>query len=256
MPVHDWTNVTSGIFHDFHQSWAIEIRRALNGGLLPPGFSAMAEQWAGGKIPDVLTLQNSSPYRPKRRDTGGGLLTLDPPATKILRTISPSGVLAGRANRIAIRHRLGRVVAVIEIVSPGNKESKREVRKFVDKTVGFLEMGVHVLLVDLFPPTKRDPNGLHNAIWEEMANGETDDVPDNKPLSLVSYQVTEEDKVARIEHVGVGDPLPNMPIYLTASEYVMVPLESTYLETWKTCPEIMQEAVETGIMPNEEEEDE
>ena len=63
MPVHDWTNVTSGIFHDFHQSWAIEIRRALNGGLLPPGFSAMAEQWAGGKIPDVLTLQSSTPRR-------------------------------------------------------------------------------------------------------------------------------------------------------------------------------------------------
>ena len=46
-----------------------------------------------------------------------------------------------------------------------------------------------------------------------------------------------------------------MPIYLTANEYVMVPLESTYLETWKTCPEIMRDAVETGIMPSDGEDE-
>lgn len=252
MPVHDWTNVTSGIFHDFHQTWAIEIRRALNGGILPPGFSAMAEQWAGGKIPDVLTLQSAS----RGKKDGGGVLTLDPPASKNIhaKSNSPAGTLAARANRIAIRHRLGRVVAVIEIVSPGNKESKREVRQFVEKTIGFLEKGVHVLLVDLFPPTPRDPHGLHYAIWDDLVSDSVDEPPPGKPVTLVSYQVKPDDKIARIEHIALGESLPDMPIYLTADEYVMVPLEATYRETWKTCPEIMREAVETGVMPEEEEE--
>ena len=255
MPVHDWTNVSSGIFHHFHQSWTIEITKSLNGGVLPSGFSAMAEQWAGGKIPDVLTLSHSTPRRPKNADRDGGVLTLDPPASKVIRSITPTGVLARRANHIVIRHRLGRVVAVIELISPGNKESRREVRTFVEKTIGFLEKGVHVLMGDLFPPTLRDPDGLHNANWDEMANGDRDEFPSDKPLSLVSYQVMVEAKVARIEHIGIGDSLPNMPIYLTANEYVMVPLESTYLETWKTCPEIMRDAVETGIMPSDGEDE-
>ena len=43
MPIHDWTQVRANRFHDFHQSWTIAIRNALNAGLLavlawsPPG---------------------------------------------------------------------------------------------------------------------------------------------------------------------------------------------------------------------------
>lgn len=33
MPVHDWTRVEAGIFHDFHTAWIPELRRALNGSL-------------------------------------------------------------------------------------------------------------------------------------------------------------------------------------------------------------------------------
>jgi hypothetical protein len=34
MPVHDWTRVGDGIFHDFHHSWIEETKRVLNTGLL------------------------------------------------------------------------------------------------------------------------------------------------------------------------------------------------------------------------------
>ncbi len=90
MPVHDWTRVSANLFHDFHQTWTIAIRNALNGGILPKGCSALVEQHAGGLVPDVIALQ--------------------------------------RGNRITIRHPLGRVVCVIEIVSPGNKSSRSALR--------------------------------------------------------------------------------------------------------------------------------
>src|SRR5437764_141445 len=60
MPVHDWTRVSDGTFHDFHYSWVLEIKRALKRGLLPPGYNVMAEQFGGDLgAPDVPTLQSA-----------------------------------------------------------------------------------------------------------------------------------------------------------------------------------------------------
>src|SRR5262245_51085248 len=57
MPVHNWTRVISGIFHDFHQTWIPEIKNTLNDKILPEGFYALAEQIAEGPQPDVLALE-------------------------------------------------------------------------------------------------------------------------------------------------------------------------------------------------------
>src|SRR6516165_2929582 len=57
VPIHDWTRVTAGTWHDFHLAWIAEIRNALNGGILPADYYAQAEQIAGPLGPDVLTLQ-------------------------------------------------------------------------------------------------------------------------------------------------------------------------------------------------------
>src|SRR5215469_4150328 len=70
MPVHDWTRVNAGTFHHFHHEWISTISRALNAGLLPPDYYAMAEQIAGGLGPDVLTLENVRP-QPARGNGNG-----------------------------------------------------------------------------------------------------------------------------------------------------------------------------------------
>src|SRR5205807_1347655 len=121
MPVHDWSRVDANVFHHFHQRWTIAICDALNAGLLPPGYSALVEQHAGGLVPDVLALQRRS--RPSHPDAPtGGALTATPPKTSLVR--QAKSVLAARSNSIAIRHRLGEVVCMLEIVSPGNKSSR------------------------------------------------------------------------------------------------------------------------------------
>ena len=147
MPVHDWSRVDANLFHDFHQTWTINIRNALNGGLLPPGYSALVEQHAGGVAPDVLTLERRNrPNSPSGR-TGGAVLEAPPPPDwQVIHSAAESSAV--RANRITIRHSLGRVVCVMEIVSPGNKSGRAALRQFVEKTVEFLRAGVHVLVVD------------------------------------------------------------------------------------------------------------
>ncbi len=136
MPVHDWSNVDPNVFHDFHQTWSINIRNALNGGILPKGYSALVEQHAAGLIPDVLALQRRADGK-RWSEPSGGLLMATPPNTRhIFQTNEQS--LTARANRIAIRHRLGEVVCIMEITSPGNKSSRAAVQAFVEKTVEFL----------------------------------------------------------------------------------------------------------------------
>ena len=61
MPVHDWTRVDAGTFHAFHTRWISEIMGALNAGLLPRGYYALAEQVATRMQTDVLTLRAPVP---------------------------------------------------------------------------------------------------------------------------------------------------------------------------------------------------
>jgi hypothetical protein len=154
---------------------------------------------------------------------------------------------AGRANRIVVRHHLGRIVAVIEIVSPGNKDSRHSLRDFVEKTIDFLLDGIHVLVIDVFPPTPRDPGGIHKAIWDELVE-EDFRFPPGKDRILVSYETARE-RVAYVEPVGPGDELPDRPLFLANEVHVMVPLESTYQATWSSSPEALRAAVETGKVP-------
>src|SRR6516225_2889715 len=115
MPIHDWTRVSAGTFHDFHQGWTIEIRNQLNGGVLPEGYYAMADQRVTGPEPDVIAL------RLRGAEPKGGLVVAEtPPRIKrAARFEAETAIYARKANRIAIHHELGRVVAMIEVVSPG-----------------------------------------------------------------------------------------------------------------------------------------
>ena len=87
MAIHDWTRVYAGLFHDFHQSWTVRIKNALNSRLLPDGLYALIAE------------------RPRIVET------------------SPKESYAGLANRIIVKENFARTVAAIEIVSPGNKDS-------------------------------------------------------------------------------------------------------------------------------------
>jgi hypothetical protein len=139
----------------------------------------------------------------------------------------------------------GTLIAVIEIVSPGNKSSKARFRKFIEKTTELLDQGVHVLVVDLFPPTKRDPHGIHQAIWSEQYDGDFNFRPD-KPLTLASYVAVSEDSAPRsfVEPIAVGESLPAMALFLSAERYVNVDLEATYAGAWKVYPAPLKPKVE------------
>src|ERR1700686_5061645 len=170
MPVHDWTRASDGTFHDFHYSWVLEIKRALKNGLLPKGYYVMAEQ-IGGDLgaPDVLTLQRAA-EKPDSEDSLAGTATLteSPPVVHARATIARDPYV--RLQRtLVIRHVSNdRIVAMIEVLSPGNKSSRHAIRSFLDKATAALDGGIHLLLVDVHPPGPRDPHGIHAALMNEI----------------------------------------------------------------------------------------
>jgi hypothetical protein len=148
MPVHDWTRVDAGIFHGLHTVWTGLLQIALNEGLLPEGYYALSEQHAGRSVADVLTLHASvEPPGPAwlPPDTGGIAVAEAPPRVQRKQTVERrTGEPAARARRrsLAIRHVSGhRLVALIEIVSPANKDRAEHVEELADKAVSALEYG-------------------------------------------------------------------------------------------------------------------
>src|SRR5262245_19906363 len=198
MPVHNWNRVTAGTFHDFHLAWIVELRRVLNGGLLPPGYYALAEQVAGEIIPDVLTLQRADgalgPAEFKEEfgnAAGSAILTVTevPPRVVVTASTREDMTLAGRRRRITIRHATGdRIIALVEIVSPGNKESEPMLRAFIEKAAAALQEGYHLLILDLWPPGSFDPSGIHGALWS-LVGGTSYQVRTDRPLTLAAYAV-------------------------------------------------------------------
>jgi hypothetical protein len=233
MPIHDWTRVDAGLFHDFHQDWTIELRRALNAGRLPPGFTALTDQQIGGPIPDVLTLHRTLKEGEKREPAGGLALATSPPKVRFVDEVEED-TYAQRANRIRIQHRHGEVVAIIEIVSPGNKNSRHALRAFVGKAADLIMQGINLLVIDLFPPSQRDPQGIHKANWDEIAERPFV-LPQDKPLTVAAYRATPTKK-AYVEPVAVGDDLPSLPIILLDDLYIPAPLEEKYRNSWAEFP--------------------
>jgi hypothetical protein len=243
MPIHDWTRVRANRFHDFHQSWTIALRNALNAGRLPPGYFAMVEQKTGGPEPDVVTLELQPPAGPV---AGGVAVDARPPRTRFIARREASDY-ARRGNRIAIHHPDGDVVSVIEIVSPGNKDTRHALHAFARKAVGLLQAGVQLLIVDLFPPGRRDPQGIHKVIWDRICD-EPFALPPDKPLTLVAYTDGSE-IVAYIEPVAVGDVLSEMPLFLSPDRYVPCPLEETYQTAWEQFPPPLRGPLESPPGP-------
>jgi hypothetical protein len=237
MPIHDWTRLEPGDFHHFHQGWVVNLTNELNSGLLPPGYMAMTEQVTGRPIPDVVTLQARMP----KDEPGGIAVATAPPTARVIAKFEKINY-AKRADRVVIRHGRGTVVAIIEILSPGNKDSRNAIRTFVEKAADILNQGVNLVVVDLFPPTPRDPQGIHKAIWDEFGD-EPFEAPPSKPLTVASY-IGGDLPTAYVESVGVGDSLPSPPIFLSETRYIPAPLEATYMRAWAVFPALLKELID------------
>jgi hypothetical protein len=98
-------------------------------------------------------------------------------------------------------------------------------------------------VIDLFPPTARDPHGLHRAIWDEIDDEEKIEPPNDSPLTLASYKA-EPGLAAFVEPTAVGRDLIDMPVFLTQETYIPLPLGPTYEAAYREVPGYWRNVIE------------
>jgi hypothetical protein len=93
------------------------------------------------------------------------------------------------------------VVAVVEVVTSVNKDSRHALRSFVEKTANLLYNNINVMLIAPFSPRPRDPQDIHKVLWDEIADG-----PFVLPAPI---------KTANVEPIAGGQAVPDMPLLTT-----------------------------------------
>src|SRR5690606_14582172 len=111
-------------------------------------------------------------------------------------------------------------------------------------TIALLE-GIHLMVIDLYPPGPLDSNGMHGVVWDSLDGDESTRYvpPPGEPLTLASYVSCGGDK-AFIEPLAVGATMPDMPLFLTSERYVNVPMEETYLAAYRGVPRRFKQMLE------------
>lgn len=125
----------------------------------------------------------------------------------------------------------GQLVAAIELVSPRNKDRTDAKETYTSRYLGYLRLGVHLLLVDVLPR----PRGFSFA--DAITSGLGADLPPLPSPFAAAYRVGEVVPVG--EDMGsllgvwrrpleIGQPLPTLPLPLSVHQSVMIDLEQTY----------------------------
>ncbi|MBI4600821.1 MAG: hypothetical protein HY721_02565 [Planctomycetes bacterium] len=251
MPIHDWSRVSDRAFHHFHIFWFSRLSDALNQGLLPPGYYALVEPVAGEAIPDVLTLEaqagsttevSSSGSLQSEDAAAGSLALLKPPA--VIQDLGPSYTQLARHVLVRSEVEGDRVVAAIELVSRGNKVGRSKVDQFVSKSVGYLESGIHLAILDVQVPTSLVQAGFHALICEAMGQDPPEE-PQGHDRQVVSYQVRASGYPrAYVAQLRVGSALPELPLFILPDRFLSLPLEATYTAAYGSLARKFREALE------------
>lgn len=219
-------------WESFHSSWATRIADSLTEHWLPPNYIAEEHVHIGPMIEiDVATFERET-LAPS--DDSGRAVALKtpkiwtPPAPEI---ILPAVFPETFEVRILSTDTGPKLVAAIELVSPGNKDQEAERRGFAVKCASYLYQGISLIIVDIV--TTRRTN-LHNEITRVMAADEAATFAADCGLYAVAYRPLRRDAKDVFDiwrsQLALGKRLPELPLGLGADLVIPVDFEATYAE--------------------------
>jgi hypothetical protein len=122
-----------------------------------------------------------------------------------------------------------RLVAAVEIVSPANKDRPEHRRAFTAKCAGLLRERVSVVIVDVV--TTRTPN-LYGELLDLIGQSDPGLSPEPPPLYTTACRMTRRENEWVLETwaqpLGLGQPLPTVPLWLADDLAVPLELEESY----------------------------
>jgi hypothetical protein len=227
------SNVRS--WEELHGQWPAMIVMALSR-RLPPRYVAGTRVHLGAYFEiDVASYDQDAraPYASLESREEGGVATAvwAPP----MPTLSVSTDLPDQDEyevRVYDAEHQRRLVAAVEIVSPGNKDRPESRRVFVAKCAALLQQQVSVAIVDVV--TTRQFN-LYADLLQFIGQTDPSLGPAPTPLYAAACRWTRGARSGVMEtwaHAqGVGQPLPTLPLWLADNLAVPLELEASYEDT-------------------------
>lgn len=219
-----------------HSAWAVMMVARLNGALLTSEFESEPNVHHGTQIEidlDLATYQEErEPPTFGANGNHGGLATelrtYAPPAAPLTAEVAMADA---DTFEIEISKQEGgwKLVAVVGLVSPRNKDRPSARRAFATKVASYLQQGVSVVTVDIV--TERNAN-LHEDLSDALRLPDSLDWASPTGLSAACYRLLRVDGKERLDMwphgLALGAELPTVPLWLTPVLAVPLELELTY----------------------------
>jgi hypothetical protein len=220
-PLHPWES--------FHAAWADAIMGQLNQ-LLPPRYFAAIHVHLGNRVEaDVAEFEQPQATEPGNGAAGGvATATWAPPTvTTTLAAVFPDSIEVQ-----VFDTRDGAVlVAVVELVSPSNKDRVEARPAFAAKCSAYLQRGVGVVVVDIVTNRQAD---LYADLVSLLRQPEAAGYLAGAPLHAAAYRPVRRQETNQIDvwlrPLAVGEPLPVLPLALRGAGCVPLDLEAAYTE--------------------------
>lgn len=222
-PTHRWES--------FHARWAVAVADALND-TLPARFFAETQVHLGERVEaDVVEFeQHTEIGNGLANGSPGGLATATYAPPQPLLTF-PGPTEDDVTVEVRDRDRDSRVAAVVELLSPGNKDRDNARRGFAAKAAAYLRLGAGLLVLDVI--TNRSGNA-HNDLMAVLNLPDEFLLLNTTGLTATAYRpvtgVSSRTVDVWFESLAVGRLLPVMPLAVRGFGFVPIDLEATYTE--------------------------
>jgi hypothetical protein len=217
-------------WESFHSAWANTMVRHLNSRWLPRHYRSAPQAHLGALVEvDVATFEEERPLLNVGGSNGGGATAVWAPSRPTASIAVALPAQDAFEVRVYDERRGRRLVAAVELVSPGNKDRPESRQAFVIKCAAYLQQQVSLVIVDVV--TDRLAN-LHAELMELLHQSiETTELP----LYAAAYRSSKEKDGWRMdlwyEPLTLGIALPTMPLWLASNLAAPLELELTYEET-------------------------
>ena len=216
-------------WESFHSRWAKSIADELHR-VLPRRYFAEVHIHLGGQVEaDVAEFEHTpaAASDPGNGAAGGVAVRAwaPPAAALVIPAVFPDDL------EVHVRDQTddARLVAVVALVSPRNKDRDDSRRAFAAKCAAYLQRGVGLVVIDIV--TSRQFN-LHNEMVRMMNWGDAFLMPPDALLYAAAYRPARRQESNQIDvwphTLTVGQALPLAPLALRGASAVPLDLEATY----------------------------
>jgi hypothetical protein len=216
--IHSWRS--------FHSAWATNMAQALNQGKLPRFYRAEPNTQFGAVEIDVAAFKNGTGGHTRPETPAGSTWTAPEPALTATVNLTVLDVVE---IRILYAGDDLELKAAVEIVSPSNKDRPSSRHAFAVKCADILRRGASLVVVDIV--TDRHAS-LHAELLEVVEAGLGAEWNAATRLSAIAYRTVVADSHERVEiwpaELGIGNPLPTVPLWLGEDGSIPLDLEASY----------------------------